>query len=60
MKTHLIQLDILNCTIRTCIAMYESTKDEKYIKAAKIAGDKFNRILAAADPDCDLTVMRVQ
>lgn len=45
MKAKLIQIDILNCTIRTCVTMFEATGDKKYLGAANLASSKFNKIV---------------
>lgn len=39
MKKELLQLDILNCTIRTCIAMYEATRDNSLLLKYQESGD---------------------
>jgi len=44
MKAKLIQLEILNSSIRMALAMYTATKDKKYIAAAKLSQEKFSRI----------------
>lgn len=57
MKEKQIQLDILNDSMRTCIAMYKATKNKAYLEAAKRSADKFKQIMAGIDPDSDMTVV---